>query len=578
MKISRLEISNILAISRADIDAPEPLLMILGNNEAGKSSISDAISMAILGQPSRVKLKKELGQLLHDDSKKGRVTLVNGDDVLGEYKLPGGEHQVANIPGVEFLPFLIKPSLFAEKTTDERRTTLFKLTSCKVSADTTAAMMLERKCRADLVEEMKPLLRGGFPAASKDAAGRATESKGAFKQLTGENWGSKQSEGWTIHIPDAPDMPDVSPKAINVEIEAFNKVQADIEKGVGYIATLDQKIEQAANFYTRKDELEEAASLLERANNKLATDKTTLEELEQELVGPAQKLKEMQAGVVPVKCPCCQEELRIIGNTLEKFAGLKADTKSTTDLALKVTNAKNAIEMLKRTIANDISAVTTAENAANDLKALLAAGIPTVADDALSVAEEALADCRERAGKLRIRIEAMKQRQELLENAEQINADAKKHHENVLAWLAVSDALAPDGIPADILATALKPVNDSLAILSRLSGWKKVEISRDMEITAAGRLYGLMSESAKWRIDTLIACAIAQISELRFLVIDRFDVLDVKGRGQCVGLLKELATMGLIEQAIICGTLKCLYPGIEGITQVWIENGQVKES
>lgn len=577
MKISKIEVSNVLALSRVDIELNSPLLMVLGNNEAGKSSLSDAISMAILGEPSRVKLKKELGQLLHDDSKKGRVTLANGDAVLGEYKLPGGEHQVANLPGVEHLPYLIKTSLFAEKSTDERRSFLFRLTNCRASTDTTVGMLLERKCRPDLVEIIKPLLKGGFPSSSDEAASRAKEAKGAFRQLTGDNWGSKQSEGWKIHIPEAPDMPDVSPEAINKEIKKHAKEQADVENGIAYITKLEGQIEQAATFYTRKDELEEAAGLLQRAQVKLQTDRESLEELENSFKANQTKLAEAQAGVVPVKCPCCDAELTIKGQTLEKFAGLKADTKATSDLALNLTKTRSAIDMMKRTIDNDIAAVTTAQNAANDLEAHIAAGVPDVKEDALRVAQEALAGCRDRAGKLRIRVEAMKQRQELLETAEQTNADAKKHHQDVLAWLEIADALAPDGIPAEILATAIKPVNDSLAILSRLSGWKKVVIGNDMEITAAGRLYGLMSESAKWRIDTLIACAIAQISELRFLVLDRFDVLDIKGRGQLVGLLLELVAMNLMDQAIICGTAKDVWPSMPAeVTQVFIENGTVR--
>lgn len=576
MKISKLEISNVLAISRVDIECSTPILMVLGSNEAGKSSIADAVSMAILGQPARVKLKKDLGELLHDGSKKGRVTLLDGDDVIGEYRLPGGDHQVAEIPRLEFLPYLLRPRLFADMKADERRTMLFKLTGCKTSIDTTAEMMAKRGCRPDLIEEIKPLLRSGFPAAAKDAAGRATEAKGAFRALTGDNWGSKQSEDWTLHIPEAPDMPDVSPAAIDAEIEKYAVLSAEVEKGVAHMAKLEQAAEHAKNYEARKSSLEAAAVLLERAKIKLSTDQETLEDLENSLTVNQAKLREMQAGAVPVKCPCCQEELTIRGQTLEKFAGLKADTSATSDAALQVTNAKNAIEMMRCTIANDIAAVTTAENAANELEAHIKDKPKDVSEEVIQKGSDALASTREKANKLRIRVEAMKQRQELLASADQTEHQAHEHHQNVLDWLLVADALAPDGIPADILASALKPVNDSLAILSRLSGWKKVEIDRDMEITATARSYGLMSESAQWRIDTLIACAIAQISELRFLVVDRFDVLDMKGRSQCIGLLRELAGMGLLDQSIVCGTLKALMPEIKGVTQVWIENGKVQ--
>ena len=575
MKISRIEISNVLAISRADIDCPDPILIVAGSNEAGKSSLADAISMAMLGVPSRVKHKKDLGQLLHDDSKKGRVTLLDGDDVLGQFQLPKGDHTSAEIPNLDFLPFLLRPRAFADLDPKERRGFLFKLTKQKNSIEKTAEMMLARGCRPGLVEEIKPMLRSGFPEASKSAAENATAAKSQFKGLTGDNWGSIQSAEWTLHIPDAPDMPDVSPEAIDKEMAEYTKVHGWIETGILHVAKLEGEVEQAKTFSTRKTDLEVSAGLLERAQAKLAADRKSLAELEESFTFNQTKLAEAQAGVVPVKCPCCEAELTIKGQTLEKFAGLKAGTKATSDLALILTKARSAIDMMKRTIENDIAAVTTAQNAGKDLAAHIEAGVPVIKDGAIESAQAKLDEYREWCAKQRIKVEAMKQRQELLATADETNKKAAKHHLDVVDWLKVSEALAPNGIPAEILTTAIKPLNDSLAILSRLATWKKVVITDDMEITADGRVYGLMSESAQWRIDTLMACAIAQISGLKFVLVDRFDVLDIKGRTQCVGLLRELASMGALDQAIICGTLKAKYPEFAGATQVWFEHGTV---
>lgn len=577
MKIPKLELSNILALHRADIEIKTPILMMLGANEAGKSSLRDGISMALLGGAARcIVNKKDYGQLLHDGAKKGRITLLDGEDLIAEYKLPAGEHTApAGIKGIEFLPYVISPELTGKLDDKALRSMLFQLTKCKASPDVTAKLLLARGANPDYVEEVKPMLRSGFPSAAKDAAERATQAKGAFRAVTGDNWGSIQSEGWEFVLPEAPDMPDVSPEAIDTVIANHVKVQQDVEQGIKFIAGYEAKIEQANNFYTRRDELTEAFELLERAQIKLSTDQKTLTELEAALEPAQQRFKEMEAGIVPVACPCCNELLRITGQKLEKFKGLKADTNEHSTLALEVTKQKAAVDMLKRTIANDIAAVTTAENAGKDLEALEAAGVPEVDNAKLEKAKAKLTDCRLLADKLRAKVEAMKQRQEAIDGADETTATAKKHHEDVKAWLLIADALKPDGIPADILSTALKPVNDSLAILSRLSGWKKVQISTDMQITADGRIYGLMSESAKWRIDTLLAAMIAQISELKFMVLDRFDVLDMPGRGELINMLLDLADMGAIDQVILLGTLKGPLAGMPSeITQIWIENGQ----
>lgn len=577
MKISKIEVANVLGLHRADIDISTPILMVLGNNEAGKSSLRDAISMAILGDPSRLKIKNkgELAQLMHSDAKKGRVTLLSGEDLIGQYTLPKGEHEVQAMPGAEYLSYVINPALVASLDDKALRTMLFSLTKCKASPDVTAKLLVSRGADEKLVEEVKPMLRAGFPSAAKDAAERATQAKGAFRAVTGDNWGSVQSEGWEVVIPDAPDMPDVSPEAIDAVIADHVKMSGEVEKGIKFISDQESKLEQAATFYTRRDELTEAFELLDRAKTKLATDQKTLEDLETALADAQTRLKEMQAGAVPVACPCCNELLRVTGQVLTKFEGVKADTAGISAIAMEVSQAKNAVDMLKRTIANDIAAVTTAENAGKDLEALEQAGVPTADSGKLDKAKAKLTECRLLADKLRAKVEAMKQRQEAINGADETTATAKKHHEDVLAWTLIADALKPDGIPSEILSTALKPVNDSLAILSRLSGWKKVQISTDMQITADGRIYGLMSESAKWRIDTLLAGMIAQISELKFMVLDRFDVLDMPGRGELINMLLDLADMGAIEQVIILGTLKAPLSGMPPeISQVWIENAQ----
>lgn len=111
-------------------------------------------------------------------------------------------------------------------------------------------------------------------------------------------------------------------------------------------------------------------------------------------------------------------------------------------------------------------------------------------------------------------------------------------------------------------------------MLAGLAKWKPVQILDDMSVNVGGRAYGLVSESAKWRADTLLALAIAQISQLRFVVLDRFDVLDLPGRGQLLGLLVELARMKAMDTMIMCGTMKAIPKGLPAqVRAVWVANG-----
>ena len=107
-------------------------------------------------------------------------------------------------------------------------------------------------------------------------------------------------------------------------------------------------------------------------------------------------------------------------------------------------------------------------------------------------------------------------------------------------------------------------------------------INSDMGIMAGGRPYALLSESEQWRADALIGAAIAELSGLRLLVLDRFDVLDVKGREDALYWLDGMALDGKIDTALVFGTLKALPGGLpETICPVWIENGiagEIKEA
>lgn len=94
--------------------------------------------------------------------------------------------------------------------------------------------------------------------------------------------------------------------------------------------------------------------------------------------------------------------------------------------------------------------------------------------------------------------------------------------------------------------------------------------------------YALISESEKWRADAMIAEAVSFLAGVKLLVLDRFDVLDLKGREDLLYWLEGMAQDGEIDSALIFGTLKALPAQLpEMVAAHWIENGsagQMKEA
>ncbi|WP_265322753.1 hypothetical protein [Pseudomonas aeruginosa] len=285
--------------------------------------------------------------------------------------LPSGKGSpLADSP---FLPFVLDASLFAGLKADDRRKLLLSLTGASASPAEVAKRLKAKGIDLALFEKVKPLLRSGFPAAVEQAKAYASEARGAWKAVTGENYGSEKANGWE---PEAPPM------------EAFNAA-----------AQRQDVIKQAAGF-----------------------------------------------------------------------------------------------------------------------------------------------------------------------------------HAEVCAWSTLADALSPAGIPAEILADAIGPVNELLQRLSGTAGWSPVQISADIDVTFGGRLYGLLSESERWRCDATLALAIATISGLRLALLDRLDVLDLPSRSQALTLLRAVTMDKEIDSVIVAGTLKEPMAKTPAWLQaVWIDAGQLAD-
>jgi energy-coupling factor transporter ATP-binding protein EcfA2 len=574
MKLQSIAISEVLGLSRADINFGG-VTLVAGDNAVGKSTLADCISMALLGTPSRVSAKKDLAQLLRDNAAKGRITISYEDgEGTAEFRLPKGEHHASEFPGMQFLPFVLRPSKFAELDADQRRTLLFQLTNCKASSKIIIQKLVERGIDESLATDFAINWKTGFPAAAKEAYARGTTAKGAWGQITGQKWGSIVAEDWKAPTPEGKCPTEAELQAIMAEHE---KVAAEVEKGQQYVGGLEAKREASASYVQRKQAVEELAGQLERRQAKKAATEKDLSEREAELPAMVEELATLQAGAIPVACPCCGEQLRINGGTLDKFQGLKADTKLVTDLALRVRNMKDAIELLKRTLSNDIASVAEAVSAGKQLESILAEQIEVIDEAKIQQGKDALAGQKAKANTLRAEFNAKQQARIDFSKVAEKTEQAAKAHAEVKTWLAVGDALSPDGIPADLLADAIAPFNQSLAAHASLCGWKSPEVQADMTLTYGGRLYGLCSASEKWRADALFALAIAQISQLKLVVLDGFDILHAAARQELLGMCCQLEQMKSMETIILCGTMKELPPASalakRGVTGVWIAKG-----
>ncbi|MBY0417151.1 MAG: hypothetical protein K2W88_03690, partial [Pararheinheimera sp.] len=132
-----------------------------------------------------------------------------------------------------------------------------------------------------------------------------------------------------------------------------------------------------------------------------------------------------------------------------------------------------------------------------------------------------------------------------------------------------------------ILSQALKPFQNLIDnINSLVPRWPAVGITPDMELVAGHRSYGLLSESEQWRVQAVITLALAQLSGINLVVLDRFDVLDPVSRVELMEALCDLSDQNQHLQVVMLGTLAKPAAGLPDsyIQQIWLEAGVVAEA
>jgi hypothetical protein len=156
--------------------------------------------------------------------------------------------------------------------------------------------------------------------------------------------------------------------------------------------------------------------------------------------------------------------------------------------------------------------------------------------------------------------------------ADKKTAEAKTHHEKSLLWSKLAVELSPSGIQLSITGKAVEAFNRQLR---SYDGMPLVQIDVSGSITLNNRSYYLLSVSEKWRVNTLLALAYAEITGVKLVILDCFDVLDMPSRMPFMKLFKTLIDQERIDSIIAIATLKQIPKLPEAFTCYWVEKGMV---
>ncbi len=596
MKLHSIQISNILGARAVEVALTKPVTLFAGKNGSGKSSVQEAVRMALTGESVRVGLKKDYGALVSEGQESGFVE-VTAANASYSVVLPSGKGIHSDNP---MLPYALDAQRFARLDDKARRAFLFGLMGVKLDGESVARRMLDKGLDAGKVGQIAPFLRAGFDSAQKEAAAKARDAKAAWKTVTGgETWGKDKAAKWQP-APLPMDADKASARFENA-VARMREVEQELGQAQEALGAAKAKAQARQQQAAQRDELAEKAGRIERIKAKLAHDEADaaawLDRVE---------ITRAQAGVAPVNPKAHGEYLlRGLAGVTAEFIELTcnhpevdwdssllnraalhlaeyrklhgepvagdAPAQPDAEAVAKLPEYEKALALVQSAVANDKRDLAAAENAAARLRKM---DEETAEPISLEALQRTVADLTEKrgdwiadAGKYRAIAEQAARQQAVIEQAQSLHAD-------VLAWADIADALAPDGIPGELLAEALGPINERLHDSAGVAEWEQVVIHFDMRITYGLRDYALISESEKWRTDAMIAEAVSYLAGVKLLVLDRFDVLDLKGREDLLYWLDGMADVGDIETALIFGTLKALPAQLPGLIGAhWIDNG-----
>jgi len=573
MQISSLECVNWLTHPHIKCFF-SPLTVVAGPNNSGKSSIADAISFAMTATLRRVESKGDRPMLVTEGREKGAVTLKCADVTISRNIADGKLVAPRGLPlpddaVKEAIPFLLAPAAFAAADADVRRALLLKAMRVDLSAAGIKKTLKDRGHPSELLDVLpddQPIEKW---VAISDRS--ASEARGAWRAITGQNYGSQKAEGWTRDVGEpAPDQ-----AAIDRASSDIATAQADVDTRQRAIGALEERlsalakqahartaiIEQARTTPTRRADCARARAQLEVADGAFNQAREALTEITSRL--PA-------AG--RMTCPHCDAGVLLRERRLVPY--LAPTHPSTPE---EVAEANKAFDAAQR-------AVGEAENAVRQAEALLAEA--TAAGKLLATVQEGEQPDRFRdeldsltkqltkdLGRLRAAQDERGRLTRLATEARQATqqtTEAARSHAQVKAWTAISAALAPDGIPAELLVYGLSTFNETLVWLAEQNHWRLVAIGNDMTIRAGGRPYGLLSESEQWRVDAVLGAAIAIHSEVRFLILDRLDVLEPRHRRTAMSWMYALTRSGEIDTAILLGTMAKAPEVPDDVSVVWL--------
>jgi len=563
MRILNLCLTEFVGIDQMDL-RPGDITLIHGPNNVGKTSVLHALRLLMLGTHDRVARKMDLPKMIRDGADEALLTMQyehreNVNDIAVKIRASGHHTGIRDGYDLEFA-YVLDPHRFAADDVEARKHLLFLLSKKRLSAEDIASALRAEGARGDLVDQLIPMMGAGFAAIHDEAKEKRSEAGGRWRQITGhQRYGKNIAERWTPALADVERPSPMVQGELEERERELETLQARIDRYRAYQERVRQYAEKAEKLQAQVDAAEGSEERVKQHEEDWAVTESELNKLRGKLPDVS--------GVNIKPCPHCGNYLIVDGLVLTPHDPPKLTEEQEKHIKSDIRMCQKQLAELESKIEDEQKTQRKADSARQTMEQLSIDQACDVSDDELKQATARKAELEPRIEKLKAELDDAIRAERMNKNASETQIAARKAHEEYQGWERIMWLVSPDGIPSQMLADIVAPMNDHLVAAHLMTGWPSVYISESMDIFYGGRPYFLLSESEQWRCDAQITNAITSLAGYNLMVLDRVDILDIANRGLLVEWCFALASEG--KQVLLLATLKDRYE-TEGVTSVWL--------
>ena len=582
----KVEINNMMGVASAEVPLePGTIQAVLGSNMSGKTSLAYALGAVLSRNVNPLDLPAtRTNDYLRDGAETGSVVLSDQGEELVRWEVKGGELVVAAAArGMACTP---AGSGMVDFTTLKGEASIAMWEDLFLPSTAVLLKRAERELKDhldkdELVGVMETIKTRGWDSVDTIYKDRARRAKTAWKQVTGRNYGVRVAadwhpEGWLaaydgLTVEDCTERLRGTQDTLTGLHVARAITQAEIDaarEAADRIAALNTELEGLQKATAA------AQAEYEEANSNAQAKKTRGSELKAELTAHRDKKPVVKGD--PLKCPCCDAELLWTGGGELVARDRDAEERALLEWQKKEIELKNECEnQLALYRAAQRPAVETEEkrNIARSAESNAHHEISLFREKATLADAAATEDRTDEINAKNREIEDLRKQRDLVDK----RLEAKGHHESVQAYEMIVKILGPKGIRAKAMETAMGNVDEFLTLIAKKTGWPRVQVDRNYNISIGKRAsLRMCSESERWRGQVTLQIAITRMKRDPVIVLDRADILDPKGRDDLAALSSLVVGREDPPCIVVCSTSEYRKQG-SWLTQT-LKGGPVNET